>query len=252
MSSQLSVDLNCDMGESFGSWIIGNDEAILPYISSANIACGFHAGDPSIILKTVALALKYQVAIGAHPGFADLAGFGRREIQVSPREVYALTVYQIGAIAACAKAQGGMLHHVKPHGALYNMAVKDVDFADAITQAIYDTDPNLILYALSGSELIHAATKKGLPVYHEVFADRTYQLDGKLTPRTDEDAIIMDTRRAVEQVVNMVKYGKVNTLQGSEVFIQADTICLHGDHKGAVNFAKDIHQALRDENIAVR
>lgn len=251
MSSQFSVDLNCDLGESFGSWVIGNDEAILPYVSSANIACGFHAGDPSIMMKTIALARKHQVAIGAHPGFADLAGFGRREIQVSPKEVYALMVYQIGAISTCANVQGSALHHVKPHGALYNMAAKDTALADAIAHAIYDIDPTLILYGLSGSELVHAGKKRGLTVYQEVFADRTYQLDGTLTPRKAENAIITDHRQAVEQVLQMIKYGKVISLQGAEVPIQADTVCLHGDNLEAVHLAKEIYQALRNQNIAI-
>lgn len=252
MSSQFSVDLNCDLGEGFGSWITGNDEAILPYVSSANIACGFHAGDPSIMMKTIALALKHQVAIGAHPGFADLAGFGRREIHVSPKEVYALMVYQIGAISACASVQGGVLRHVKPHGALYNMAARDAALADAIAHAVYDVDPTLILYGLSGSEFIHAGQKKGLTIYQEVFADRTYQWDGTLTPRNQENAIIADHAQAVEQVIQMVKYGKVTSLQGVDVPIQADTICLHGDNLEAVHFAKEIYQALSDHNIAIR
>ena len=251
MSSQLSVDLNSDIGESFGSWIMGNDEAIIPYVSSVNIACGFHAGDPSVMMRTIALALKHRVAIGAHPGFADLSGFGRREMLIPPEEVYALMVYQIGALAACIQVQGGTLHHVKPHGALYTMAAKDAVMADAIAQAVYDLNPTLILYGLSGSELIEAGKRKGLSVYEEAFADRTYQLDGTLTSRKQENAVITDRHAAVQQVIHMVKHGKVTTVQGVEIPIRADTICLHGDNPQAVHFAEEIHHALKSQQIRI-
>lgn len=252
MSTQRNVDLNCDMGESFGAWIMGQDEAILPYVSSVNIACGLHAGDPSIMMATVALALKHHVRIGAHPGFADLPGFGRREMPISPNEAYALMVYQIGALSACVKTQGGILHHVKPHGALYNMAAKDARLADAIADAIHDTDPALVLYGLSGSELIRAGNRKGLSVYQEVFADRTYQPDGTLTSRKEAHALITDQSQAVNQTIQMVKFGKVTTVHGTDIPIQADTICLHGDNMAAVCFAKEIYEALSDHNIAIR
>lgn len=252
MNNRLTVDMNCDMGESFGSWIMGDDKAILPYISSANIACGFHAGDPGTMMKTIQMALKYHVNIGAHPGFQDTVGFGRREMHLSPREVYELVVYQIGALAACAKVQQATLHHVKPHGALYNMAARERDLAEAIAQAIYDTDPALILYGLSGSELITAGKNRGLKVYSEVFADRTYQQDGTLTPRFDEDALIQQDQQAIDQVIQMLKKGRVTSLQGTEVDIQADTICLHGDNSEAIHFAIKIHQALKEQNIAIQ
>lgn len=252
MNNQLTVDLNCDMGESFGAWTMGDDAAILPYVSSVNIACGFHAGDPATMMKTIQLALKYNVKIGAHPGLQDLAGFGRREMLVTVREVYELMVYQIGALAACAKVHGKALHHVKPHGALYNMAARKTELADAVAQAIHDVDPTLVLYGLSGSELINAGIKKGLQVYQEVFADRTYHEDGTLTPRSDKNALIHDAGQAIEQVLAMVKTGKVTALQGSKVDIQADTICLHGDGAEAVQFARTINQTLKDQDILVR
>jgi len=252
MNNQLTIDLNCDMGESFGAWTMGNDEAIMPYVSAVNIACGFHAGDPSTMMKTIQLALKYNVKIGAHPGFHDLVGFGRREVQTTAREVYELVVYQIGALAACAKVQQTTLQHVKPHGALYNMAARKPELADAIATAIYAIDPNLILYGLSDSELIKAGRNKGLKVYSEVFADRTYQQDGTLTTRLDRNALIHEPERAAEQVLRMIRTGKVTSLQGPEVDIQADTVCLHGDSPEALQFAKTINQTLQDHDILIR
>lgn len=252
MKKQLTIDLNCDMGESFGPWKMGDDEAVLPYLSAVNIACGFHAGDPSTMIKTIQLALKYKVKIGAHPGFQDLVGFGRREMQLTAREVYALVVYQVGALAACAKVQQTTLQHVKPHGALYNMAARKPELADAIAAAVYDIDPRLVLYGLSGSELIRAGRAKGLNVYREVFADRTYQQDGTLTPRSDKHALIHDPKQAAEQVVGMIKTGKVVSLQGTTVDIQADTICLHGDGEEAVQFVRTVNQTLKDNQILIR
>lgn len=252
MNKQLTIDLNCDMGESFGAWTIGNDEAILPYVSAANIACGFHAGDPSTMMKTIQLALRYHVKIGAHPGFQDLVGFGRREIQATAKEVYELVVYQVGALAACAKVQQTTLKHVKPHGALYNMAARKPELADAIAAAVYAIDPSLILYGLSGSELIKAGRNKGLNVYSEVFADRTYQEDGTLTARSDKNALIHNPEQAAQQVLHMIRTGKVISLQGTEVDIQADTVCLHGDRPEAVQFARTIHQTLKDQAIRIR
>lgn len=249
--SKYTVDLNCDMGESFGPWKMGDDKAILPYVSSANIACGFHAGDPSIMLETIRMVVKFGVNIGAHPGFQDLIGFGRRAIQVTPKEVYALMVYQMGAMLGCARAVGTAIHHVKPHGALYTMAAGNRELAEAVAQAVYDVDPKLILFGLSGSESIKAGRAKGLKVFNEVFADRTYQANGTLTPRTEENALIYKQQDAVDQVVHMVRKGKVMTLQGTEISIQADTVCLHGDNPDAIRFAIKINQALRDQEIAV-
>lgn len=240
------------MGEGFGPWPMGDDKAIMPYLSSVNIACGFHAGDPSIMMETIRQASRYELHIGAHPGFQDLLGFGRREIQTTPREVYGLVVYQIGALAACTKAQGASLAHVKPHGALYNMSASRRDLAEAIAEAIYDVDPTLILFGLSGSESVKAGKDKGLTVYHEVFADRTYQPDGTLTPRSNANALIQDHKQAADQVIRMVKTGKVKALGGAEINIQADTICLHGDNVDAVPFAIEINSALKEQGIEIR
>lgn len=252
MNDRQKIDLNCDLGEGFGVWTLGRDEAIMPYVSSVNIACGFHAGDPLIIMDTIRLALEYGVHIGAHPGFQDLSGFGRREIATTPEEVYAIVLYQIGAVHACAKAQGASLHHVKPHGALYNMSARDFDLAQAIAQAVFDFDPSLILYGLSGSELERAGKNRGLNVFSEVFADRTYQSDGSLTKRSDKNALIYNEQEAVDQVIRMVKLGTIQSLQGAEIKIAADTICIHGDTGNAVQFAKKINKALKDQHIDIR
>jgi len=248
----LRIDLNCDMGESFGIWRLGNDEAVLPYITSANIACGVHAGDPSTMRRTVRMALDRGVAVGAHPGLPDLVGFGRRNLAITPAEAYDLVVYQVGALAAFVKAEGGRLQHVKPHGALYNMAAKDRALADAIAAAVAAVDPGLILFGLAGSELVHAGQRAGLRVAAEAFADRTYQADGSLTPRRTPGAVIDDPNRAAEQVIRLVKEGTVRALDGTEVPVQADTVCLHGDGPRAVELARAIRARLEAEGIAVR
>lgn len=238
------------MGESFGSYKIGTDEEILNYITSANIACGFHAGDPATMRKTVRLALDKGVGIGVHPGFQDLVGFGRREMKISPQEAYDITVYQIGSLYGFVKAEGGKLQHVKPHGALYNMAAKDITLSEAIAEAVYNIDPELILYGLAGSKLINAGRKIGLRTAQEVFSDRTYQQDGSLTPRTNPHALITDPQEAVNQVITMIKKGKVHSLQGTDVSIQADTICIHGDGNGALEFAQKLSAALIEAGIS--
>ncbi|MBB2483045.1 LamB/YcsF family protein [Bacillus sp. APMAM] len=245
------VDLNCDMGESFGAYKLGRDEEILDFITSANIACGFHAGDPATIRKTVQLAMEKNVGIGVHPGLQDLVGFGRRNMQISPQEAYDLVVYQIGAIYAFAKSEGGKIQHVKPHGALYNMAAKSAPLSEAIAEAIYKVDPELILFGLAGGELVKAGKKIGLRTANEVFADRTYQQDGSLTPRTDSQALITNHEAAVNQVIQMVKEGKVTSLQGIDVPIQADTICIHGDGANALDFARYISDSLKDAGIEI-
>ncbi|OQP01191.1 5-oxoprolinase subunit PxpA [Parageobacillus galactosidasius] len=247
----MRVDLNCDFGESFGIYRLGEEKEILQYVTSVNVACGFHAGDPLVMRKTVQMALEQKVAIGAHPGFPDLLGFGRRNMAVTPEEVYAYVVYQIGALAAFVKAEGGKMAHVKPHGALYNMAAKDTALAEAIAKAVYDVDPTLILYGLAGSELIRAGKKIGLRTASEVFADRTYQQDGSLTPRSDPRALIVDEQEAVLQVLAMVKEKRVRSLQGIDVPIEAETICIHGDGKKAVLFAKRLYEALQKEGVDV-
>lgn len=245
------IDLNCDVGESFGAYSIGEDEKVLPYITSANIACGFHGGDPNLMEHTVGLAIKYGVKIGAHPGLPDLQGFGRRNMDISPREAYQMVVYQIGALQAFVTAQGGIMHHVKPHGALYNMAAKREDLAIGIAQAVFKVNPTLTLYGLAGSQLIKAGQKVGLKVANEVFADRTYQPDGSLTPRSHPQALIHDASQAVTQVMEMVKKGKVTAITGDQLSISAETLCLHGDSPHALTFARTIRGKLEEAGIQV-
>lgn len=247
-----TVDLNCDLGEAFGNYSMPDDILLMDYISSANIACGFHAGDACVMEETIKLALARNVAIGAHPGFPDLQGFGRREMKCSPREVYQITLYQIGALYAFVKAAGAKLNHVKPHGALYNMAAKDYLLAQAIASAVKDFDANLILYGLAGSDLITAAQDSGLKTASEVFADRTYQDNGSLTARGQDNAVIKDDQLAIAQVLQMVNEQRVNTATGKTVSLLAETICLHGDGLHAVDFARKITARLEAENIIVK
>jgi len=245
-----SLDINCDMGESFGAWNMGNDLEILGHVTSANIACGFHAGDPDVMFKTVQAAIASNVAIGAHPGLPDLQGFGRRAMAMTSAEVYNLTLYQIGALQAFAQSQGSQLHHVKSHGALYNMTVKDASLARAFAQAVYDYDPGLLVY-VANANMAEAAQNLGLPVAFEVYADRSYQDDGTLTPRNLPHAMIEDVEQAVVQVKRMVCDGLVRSLSGKDVPIAADTLCIHGDQPGAVLFARTIRDALQAEGIEV-
>jgi len=249
MTSPPTVDLNCDMGESFGAWTLGNDAALMPYLTSANIACGFHAGDPAVMRQTVRLALQHHVAIGVHPGLPDLAGFGRRNMDISADEAFEMVVYQLGALGAVARAEGGVLHHVKPHGALYNMAATNAALAQAIAEAVYKVQPELVLYGLAGSELTKAGEKIGLRTAHEVFADRTYQANGTLTPRRQPDALITSTEVAIAQVLRMVQDGWVRTQQDHEIAIKADTVCLHGDGAHALEFAQQLSHALREAGV---
>ncbi|TWT24899.1 LamB/YcsF family protein [Planomicrobium sp. CPCC 101110] len=245
------VDLNCDMGESFGAYTMGHDADILDYVTSANIACGFHAGDPATMRKTVQLALDKNVGIGAHPGLQDLVGFGRRNMAISPQEAYDLTLYQIGALSGFVQAEGGRLQHVKAHGALYNMAAKNASLSEAIAEAVYKIDPELVLFGLSGSEIIKAGRNIGLRTASEVFSDRTYQPDATLTPRTQSNALITDPNTAISQVVRMVKENKVQTVENEDIEIQADTICIHGDGATALDFAVEISKTLRGTGIDV-
>jgi UPF0271 protein len=245
------IDLNCDMGESFGAWNMGQDEQVMPWISSANIACGFHAGDFSTMQRSVILAKRHHVAIGAHVSLPDLQGFGRREMQISPVEAHALTLYQIGALSAFTRAQQVHLHHVKPHGALYNMAAKDEKLAAAIASAVRDFDPQLILVGLAGSALPHAGAQIGLIVAHEAFADRRYNADGSLVSRREAGAVIDDIDEAVAQAVQIVKNGKVETRNGQTLAIRADTICVHGDRPDAAAFAQRLRAALETAGVAV-
>lgn len=243
------IDINCDMGESFGQYKIGNDDEILNYITSANIACGFHAGDPATMRKTVRKALQKNVAIGAHPGLPDLVGFGRRNMELLPEEARDLVVYQVGALDAFVKSEGGKLQHVKPHGALYNMAAKSPVLSEAIAEAIFKINPELILFGIG--ELVTAANKNGLRSANEVFADRTYQSDGTLTPRKETNALIKDHNQAISQVIRMVKEGKVSSIQGTDVSIKADTICIHGDGEHALEFVKTISSKLTQSGITI-
>jgi UPF0271 protein len=246
------IDLNCDLGESFGAYRVGMDEDILPFVTSANIACGFHAGDPGMMRKTVKLALEHEIAIGAHPGLPDLIGFGRRNMDISPREAYDMVVYQIGALHAFVASEGGNMQHVKPHGALYNMAATRMDLSEAIAEAVYKVNPQFILVGLSGSELVRAGVKAGLQTAHEVFADRTYQFDGTLTSRNQPDALIEDSEQAAAQVIRMIQEGVVRSQQGKDIAIQTDTVCIHGDGPHALQFARLIRERCKDSNITVQ
>lgn len=240
-------DLNCDLGEG-----IGHDEAIMPYISSANIACGYHAGDKETMKRTVELCLQYNVAIGAHPSFFDPQNFGRVGMLCTPEEVYKLVKEQVTALQEIAAGYNATLQHVKPHGALYNMAAREVRLAKAIAQAVKDMDEGLIVVGLSGSCSVREAELLGLQTANEVFADRTYQADGSLTPRTEKNALIETEDAAVAQVLSIVQKGKVKTTEGKEIAIQAETICIHGDGKNAVAFARKINETFKRENILIR
>lgn len=238
------MDINSDMGEGFGAWDMGNDAVLLDYITSTNIACGWHAGDPARMKKLVELATAKKVHIGAHPGLPDLVGFGRREMAISEQDAYNYVLYQAGALQAFINAAGNRLHHVKPHGALYNQAAKDMKLARGIARAVKDLGGNVILYGLAGSCLIDAAKELNVQVWQEVFADRKYTKEGFLVPRTQVGAVIEDESEALKQVMSMSKEGKVIAIDGSEIKIQADTLCIHGDNPHAVEFAKKIKAAL--------
>jgi UPF0271 protein len=246
----MTIDLNCDMGESFGAWAMGDDAGVMPWITSANIACGFHAGDFATVQRTVTLAQQHGVAIGAHVSLPDVQGFGRREMRVTPNEAYAMTLYQIGALHAFAHALGTRVAHVKPHGALYNMAAKDRELSDAIARAVRDFDAKLILVGLADSELTRAGEAAGLRVAHEAFADRRYEADGSLTSRREVDAVIEDVDAAVCQAVAIATSGKVFVRSGGERAIRADTICVHGDRADAAVFAQRLREAL--ERVPMR
>lgn len=246
------IDLNCDMGESFGAWRMGNDKAILDHVTSANVACGFHAGDPRTMRDTVRMALARGVAVGAHPGLPDLQGFGRRSMAISPDEAYEAVLYQVGALAGFVQAQGARLRFVKAHGALYNMAARDAALADAIAAAVADFDATLGFVGLAGSELLKAAQRRGLRAVSEVFADRSYQDDGTLTPRARPGAMIEDVEVSVAQVLGMVLEGRVRAQSGRDVAVRADSLCIHGDQPGALDFVRRIRQALAQAGVEVR
>ena len=248
----MEIDLNADVGESFGRWSLGNDGEVMKAITSANIACGFHAGDPGVMRNTVRLARDAGVAIGAHPGFPDLVGFGRRNLAASPREVEDFVLYQIGALAGVAAAEGVRLQHVKPHGALYNMAVRDRVLADAIAGAIAAFDRTLLLFALPGSELLKAGQAAGLTVVAEGFADRAYEPDGSLTPRAHPGAVIHERAEVVSRALRMVRNGIVIATNGREIAMQVRTICTHGDTPGSHDLTQSLREALEQSGVTVR
>ena len=243
------VDLNSDLGESFGAYTIGLDKEVIAHISSANVACGYHAGDPLVMDATVLAAKEAGVAVGAHPGYPDLIGFGRRNIACSPKDAKAYVKYQLGALMAFCKAHGVKMQHCKPHGALYNQAAKDPALAAAIAEAVYEVDPELILLGLANSHLITEAEKVGLKTASEVFADRAYQADGSLVPRSKPGAVIHDKDEAIARTIRMVKEGKVTAITGEEVPLKADSICVHGDNPSAVEFVKNIRAKLTEEGV---
>ena len=245
------VDLNCDMGESFGRYRIGADEAMMQYITSANIACGYHAGDPLVMDRTVRLAAKHGVGVGAHPGFPDLMGFGRRAMQLSPAEIENYILYQIGALAAFARAAGVELVHVKPHGALYNVAAKDVELARAIVHGIARFSKELVVVCPAASAMIEAAEEEGLCAAQEGFADRVYNQDGTLQSRKEPGSVIHDPQRAAERAVAMVRDGVVVAHTGEKIPLRVDTICIHGDTPAAVQIAQAIRKELEAAGIEV-
>ena len=247
----IRVDLNADVGESFGAYSLGLDTQVLEYITSANIACGYHAGDPMVMATTVFAAVQRGVGIGAHPGYPDLQGFGRRGLHMTPAEVKNIVIYQVGALAAFARAAGAPLQHVKPHGALYNMAARDRELARAIVDAVQAVAPEAVLLALAGSEMVQAAREVGLPVAQEVFADRAYNLDGTLVPRSQPGSMVDDPAVALPRVIEMVKTRRVKAITGEEISLEADSICVHGDNPKAVAFVAQIRGALEEAGVAV-
>lgn len=247
----MRVDLNADAGESFGAWSLGEDEALVPWLTSINVACGFHAGDPSVIRRTLRLAAAHDVAVGAHPGYPDLAGFGRRELAMSPREVEDAVLYQVAALAGMAGAEGVRLVHVKPHGALYNRAARDAEAAAAIARAVAAIDPALVLVNLAGSRLLDAGRAAGLRVAAEAFADRAYEADGSLRSRSLPGALVADPALVVERTIRLIVDGAIAAHDGTPLRFRADTICVHGDTPGAAGLARRLRGALADRGIVV-
>lgn len=247
-----SIDLNCDLGESFGVYRFENDEALLAQITSANVACGFHAGDPSVMMRTVDIATLGGVAVGAHPSYPDRQGFGRRQMEMTADEIYSHVLYQIGAVAGFLQASQTRLHHVKPHGALYNVAATNEQVAQAIVSAVADFDSGLQLYAPFHSRLAACGAVAGLSVVYEVFADRRYEADGTLTPRSEPGALIDDEDEACRQVLQMVEHGVVTTRNGDRLAIQADTVCVHGDGANPVGFVQRLRASFTQAGIEIR
>ena len=247
-----TIDLNCDMGESFGTYVLGYDALAMPYVTSINVACGFHASDPDNMAKTVQLAKDQGIAVGAHPGFPDLVGFGRRTMALTPQEVKNAVLYQIGALEAFCSASGLAMQHVKAHGALYNMAEKDLSIATAIAMAIKAFDPSLYMLCLANSQMVVAAKQQGVRFVEEAFADRAYTDEGTLVSRKIAGSVIYDITQVVDRVVRMVKNQSVISITGKEVSINAQTICVHGDTPGAVEMVKALRGAMERENIVLR
>lgn len=244
------IDLNSDLGESFGRYTIGNDDQVLDLITAANVACGFHAGDPDVMAQTVALAETKGVAIGAHPGFPDLGGFGRRKLDMAPAEVKNMVTYQVSALMGFTKDH--RLHHVKPHDALYNAAAKDLELARAICEGVARVDDQLPLYGLAGSQLLVAAKEVGLPAYSEVFADRGYQADGSLVPRSQPNAVLTDPLAVAERALSMVQTQSVTAVTGETVPLKIDTICVHGDNQAALALVDQLRQTFTANGITIQ
>ena len=245
----MRIDINCDMGESFGVYKIGEDEKVIPYITSANIACGCHAGDPMVMAKTMELVKKHRVAVGAHPGYPDLLGFGRRNLETLPGEIKNYLLFQIGALMAFARANGLTLQHVKPHGALYNLAARDEKAAQEVIDAIRSFDSELILVMLSGSLGAKMAAASGLKVAQEVFPDRAYLKDGRLAPRTMAGAVIHDPELVKKRIIKLIATGMMTSIEGKEIGLKVDTLCIHGDTPGAWKIARVIHKELKKSGI---
>lgn len=248
----MKVDLNCDMGESFGVYTLGVDAEIMPFITSANIACGFHGGDPNVMSRTVALAKQFGVGIGAHPGYPDLAGFGRRVLHMSESEIENMMLYQLGALWGLTRAYNATLRHVKPHGALYNLAVQDLKVARAITRAVARFDSKLILVGLPDSGLSQAANEFGLPFAREGFIDRAYKADGTLLPRGEAGAVLTSATRAADRAKQMVLEKRVMSIEGKLIPLEVDTLCIHGDTPHALEIARAVFTTLRDANVQMK
>jgi 5-oxoprolinase (ATP-hydrolysing) subunit A len=248
----MQIDLNADVGESYGAWVMGEDEALVPLVSSVNVACGAHAGDPLVMQRTVELAARHEVAVGAHPGYPDRDGFGRRDMTLSPAEMRASLLYQLGALAAFVRQANVPLRHVKPHGALYNRAARDAVLAETIAQAVHAFDPRLVLIGLAGSLLLEAGRSAGLRVAAEAFADRAYEPDGSLRSRRLPGAVLGSPDEAAEQALSIVSLGRVPAHDGSVVDVHADTLCIHGDTPGAADYARHVRRALEEAGVSVR
>jgi 5-oxoprolinase (ATP-hydrolysing) subunit A len=249
--SSVRIDLNADVGESLGPWPMGDDARLIPLVSSVNVACGFHAGDPLTIQRTVATAVAHGIAIGAHPGYPDLVGFGRRELDMTAEDLEASIVYQVGAVAAFARAMGSEVRHVKAHGALYNRAARDPSVAASVARAIRSMSPDLILVGLAGSAMLEAGAEAGLAVAAEAFADRAYEPDGSLRSRRLEGAILPTPEAAAAQALAIARDGRVRAYDGTDLAVRADTICIHGDTSGAVDVARAVRTALESAGIEI-